>query len=557
MLKVDKKVFEKVISQIIRATDIRELVREFSKDTFFFFSLLKDISRGKDSPNYHALKKVARDEKISEQFIVEQAKFILSYFVPYEPKEDYYKILNVSHTASAEEIKRSWLNLMKTYHPDKIGQDGLDITKKLNGAYEVLSNPKKRIEYDARRLPMLPVVVKSFRMEETSKKLIYSVSLVVIFLATVLYLRESSLVFHPDKEKRELAKKGEDTKLKTPETPPTLAMKETIPSKPEEPEVENRFPQSEEVSELTTEEPSTTKLEGEEKEAALLLKESEKVLIAKKEEKKILQPKETSKIKQNKYVVIKEDNLWEIARRFNTSVKNLKETNNLKSNRLDIGDVLIIPGVQQKGVVKKKFEKGKTEKRSVEKLVKTVAKKQNEESNRVFERSQIGQKPKVVKEANALEIKSEVKANQKEKYEPKYSSNEPMSVSYPDKTSLYSFVSEYVSAYKNRDMNLFISFFKPDARENGVEVSKAIPSYRENFSSLEIIGYDVDIKNVDFKDYNASINGDFVVTFKNKNDKKIESSNGTIKWALSWQESKWRVKELNYKIKDTRVVEDE
>ncbi|MBF8303513.1 MAG: Jem1p, DnaJ-like protein subfamily er 3, partial [Candidatus Dadabacteria bacterium] len=523
----------------------------------FFFSLLKDISRGKDSPNYHALKKVARDEKISEQFIVEQAKFILSYFVPYEPKEDYYKILNVSYTASAEEIKRSWLNLMKTYHPDKIGQDGLDITKKLNEAYEGLSDPKKRIEYDARRLPVLPVVVKSFRMEETSKKLIYSVSLVVIFLATVLYLRESDLVFRPDKEKRELAKKGEDTKLKTPETPTTLAMKETLPSKPEEPEVENSFPQVEEVSELTTEEPSTTKLEGEEKEAALLLKESEKVLIAKKEEKKILQPKETSKIKQNKYVVIKEDNLWEIARRFNTSVKNLKETNNLKSNRLDIGDVLIIPGVQQKGVVKKKFEKGKTEKRRVEKLVKTVAKKQNEESNRVFERSQIGQKPKVVKEANALEIKSEVKANQKEEYEPKYSSNEPMSVSYPDKTSLYSFVSEYVSAYKNRDMNLFISFFKPDARENGVEVSKAIPSYRENFSSLEIIGYDVDIKNVDFKDYNASINGDFVVTFKNKNDKKIESSNGTIKWALSWQESKWRVKELNYKIKDTRVVEDE
>src|SRR3989304_581829 len=202
MLKVEKKVFEKVISQIIRATDIRELVREFSKDTFFFFSLLKDISRGKDSPNYHALKKVARYKKIREQFIVEQAKFILSYFAPYEPKEDYYKTLDVSHTASAEEIKRSWLNLMKTYHPDKIGQDGLDITKKLNGAYEVLSDPKKRIEYDARRLPVLPVVVKSFRTEETSKKLIYSVSLVVVFFATVLYLRESSLVFCPAKEKR-------------------------------------------------------------------------------------------------------------------------------------------------------------------------------------------------------------------------------------------------------------------------------------------------------------------------------------------------------------------
>lgn len=52
---------------------------------------------------------------------------------------------------------------------------------------------------------------------------------------------------------------------------------------------------------------------------------------------------EKPKIKYGtKYVVEKNDNLYEIAEKFNTTVKELKNINNLKSNLINPGDVLIV-----------------------------------------------------------------------------------------------------------------------------------------------------------------------------------------------------------------------
>src|SRR5919202_1378531 len=71
-----------------------------------------------------------------------------------------------------------------------------------------------------------------------------------------------------------------------------------------------------------------------------------------------------------KYIVKEGDNLWEIARRFNTSVKDLRDVNNLNSNELNIGDVLIIPqGKREKEVERAKSGviKGKEEVKSAKK----------------------------------------------------------------------------------------------------------------------------------------------------------------------------------------------
>lgn len=43
------------------------------------------------------------------------------------------------------------------------------------------------------------------------------------------------------------------------------------------------------------------------------------------------------------YYVKKNDNLWNIARDYNTSVDNIKKLNNLISDDLKIGQVLILP----------------------------------------------------------------------------------------------------------------------------------------------------------------------------------------------------------------------
>ena len=48
---------------------------------------------------------------------------------------------------------------MKSHHPDKAGAEGLDASKKINEAYEVLGNSTKREAYDNKHLPAMPVIV--------------------------------------------------------------------------------------------------------------------------------------------------------------------------------------------------------------------------------------------------------------------------------------------------------------------------------------------------------------------------------------------------------------
>jgi DnaJ-class molecular chaperone len=60
---------------------------------------------------------------------------------------EYYNILGVSRNASDDEIKRAYKKLALKTHPDKNGGDDSEF-KKINIAYETLSNPEKKNDYD-------------------------------------------------------------------------------------------------------------------------------------------------------------------------------------------------------------------------------------------------------------------------------------------------------------------------------------------------------------------------------------------------------------------------
>ncbi|HWZ65340.1 MAG TPA: molecular chaperone DnaJ [Patescibacteria group bacterium] len=62
-------------------------------------------------------------------------------------KRDYYEVLGISKSASADEIKKAFRRLAVKHHPDKEGGDEAKF-KEINEAYEVLKDTSKRQRYD-------------------------------------------------------------------------------------------------------------------------------------------------------------------------------------------------------------------------------------------------------------------------------------------------------------------------------------------------------------------------------------------------------------------------
>ncbi len=64
-------------------------------------------------------------------------------------KRDYYEVLGVDKNASKEDIKSAYRKLARKYHPDVSKEENAEEKfKEVREAYEILSDPKKRQQYD-------------------------------------------------------------------------------------------------------------------------------------------------------------------------------------------------------------------------------------------------------------------------------------------------------------------------------------------------------------------------------------------------------------------------
>ena len=61
---------------------------------------------------------------------------------------NYYKVLEISRYANQQEIKSAFRRLARRYHPDRNSTVSDDIMKNINIAFEILSDPGKRQQYD-------------------------------------------------------------------------------------------------------------------------------------------------------------------------------------------------------------------------------------------------------------------------------------------------------------------------------------------------------------------------------------------------------------------------
>ncbi len=86
-------------------------------------------------------------------------------------QEDYYQILNVDRNATQQTIKEAYRKLAFQYHPDKNKGNpaAVEKMKEINEAYAVLSDPKKRREYDTLRQEYGPFAYDRFKQTHSEQ----------------------------------------------------------------------------------------------------------------------------------------------------------------------------------------------------------------------------------------------------------------------------------------------------------------------------------------------------------------------------------------------------
>ena len=61
---------------------------------------------------------------------------------------DYYAVLEITHTESLDGIQKAFRRLAKQYHPDRAGAQAVERFRAILEAYQVLSDPQQRQLYD-------------------------------------------------------------------------------------------------------------------------------------------------------------------------------------------------------------------------------------------------------------------------------------------------------------------------------------------------------------------------------------------------------------------------
>ncbi|TDJ04902.1 MAG: LysM peptidoglycan-binding domain-containing protein [Deltaproteobacteria bacterium] len=670
MIEIEKKDFETVVDEIVTAKDLRLIIEKSLKNHHHYRSIILDISKGSKSRNFRVIKEIAKNRKISDRFIVDQARSVISFFNQgaEEDLDDYYEILQCSLQSDDEDIRNNWIRLMKLYHPDKIGEPGLEKTKKINEAYNILIDPVSREHYDKSYFPDIPVRIKNLDYIQFKNRRFLAVLASLLLLIPVFYIYKSltssevNIEYsekpdksadlndaNDDKSSIKIANnekivdtessnidtgadnafvkeedldslKDESYKDKKDNTVSVSDFDETdseaivieennianveanstdsieivdTQSSDIDTDTDNAFVKEQDLDSVTDEVYNDTKdnaasvnnldeIEG----GAIVQKQNlgdeieeaaedsldmagdaeiawvkiddnkidesvytklESVVENEKEIESDVGYKSSDPIIPQKYTVKKGDSLWSLSDKFDISINEIKKQNSLNKNTIKPGESLILS---------KTDDYTGADKLSKIQVASGIDKNLKDSTNNIT----VASKKQMIDEAitinNNLTIKKKKPIKVRNVEELELSLLKVNNINTPNKSSVYTAISDYIFAYKNRDMKKLGTLFDVNAKENGVSMDKVFKMYRKNFEELYVVAYDIKFNKVNLDKRKATVDGDFIISFTNTSEDVFKKSYGDINWKLTWNDNSWLINEIRYKVTSTKVGDD-
>lgn len=523
MIKISRKDYESILSKILNAKDMREITGLMIK-SYRFGVVISDLSQGENSPNYHLLKKFAAARKINEKFLIDQSISAISIIKPVSEDMDYHKILESSPDFTAEELRHNWIKLMKKYHPDKIGESGLEKTKKINEAYNTLSNVIKRKKYDNSYPPTTYLrVIDPAENQFTNKGFI----LVVTFIILVIGFG----YFHNTKKFSEIHESSYTEKAYESKAEVTVFNDKNIGT---EDDLINESSSIVGNPAINTDETTGT---PENNSVKSLSAEIQPKQVLPKLKNEAFQEYDSEPVTAEKSVEIINDSdlkSYHFTGKHNILMNDMNEgaNNQVEETKVSLSNdevtklstdhkILKPDTIKSNGKTGSKKSKSKqdtvVQTSSINSTMYKVSKHQNEPKNR-----------------NGAGIIQVADMNKQE--------------SKPDKTSVYLVISDYITAYKDRDIVKLQGLFSSNAKENGKAIQDVLNNYRDNFERLKILAYDIKFDRVNLKNNRADVYGDFEITFKTNSDNTNQKSSGNIYWNLFRDRDSWLIDEIKYEV---------
>jgi len=479
---------------------------------------------------YRVLQKEARLQGISwDRLIVKLTPVAVSLgiYTLDDIQADYYQILGISSGADAKSIKKAYREKARQTHPDiQYGHNEQFLT--IHEAYEVLSNPVRREQYDLKQKHLKYQGWSEFSEPQAEQETgngdfsgvsfrrhVYSLGVILllfVFIAVIadMLIQQRSL----ENDFPLVAQKSE-----TVASPSLTEISDTFVSDTKKDSIDSY---SKNIKQITS------KKEGisERKPLKKPLKKIDKSLDRQKDKPVLLVA--------HKSETVASPSLTETSDTFNSDTK--KDSIDSYSKNI-------------KQITSKK--EGTSESKPLKKIVKSLDRQKD--------------KPVLLVEVPDIpkrELLSETAIGQYAKTKPKKLYQDSISKWMGNQQSdskkksmdltrqLNAFLSRYCQVYEHRNLDQFMNLFTENAKENGKPIQQLLPTYRKNFQIIDAIEYKIDIASYarDFNLDRIQVEGSFFLKWMKKHSDQWHQYNGIIRMTLIRHEDSFRVQQLNYQF---------